>query len=133
MKYLLDTNICIYIIKQKPIKVLDKFKTLIPTDIAVSCITVAELRYGTYKSQQQEKNQKALNQFLLPLEIIDYDETATRYYAEIRGELEKKGIVIGAMDMLIASHAISLGITLVTNNVKEFQRIPNLTLENWAE
>lgn len=133
MKYLLDTNICIYIIKEKPTQVLDKFKTLAPTDVAISSITVAELCYGAYKSQQRAKNQNALNQFFLPLEIVAYDEKATQHYAEIRGELEKKGIVIGAMDMLIASHALSLGITLVTNNVKEFQRIPNLSIENWAE
>lgn len=100
--------------------------------MGISSITVAELEYGVYKSQQKEQNQTALNQFLIPLEIVPYDEKAAKVYAEVRGELERKGMVIGAMDMLIASQAISLEVTLVTNNVNEFSRIPNLVLENWV-
>ncbi|WP_413166072.1 type II toxin-antitoxin system tRNA(fMet)-specific endonuclease VapC [Capilliphycus salinus ALCB114379] len=132
MKYLLDTNICIYIIKIKPEQVLKKFASLSLSDVGISSITVAELEYGVYKSQQKEQNQTALNQFLIPLEIVPYDEKAAKVYAEVRGELERKGMVIGAMDMLIASQAISLEVTLVTNNVNEFSRIPNLVLENWV-
>ncbi len=112
MRFLLDTNICIYIIKQKPPKVFEKFQTLNPSDVGVSSITVAELEYGAYKSQRREQNRAALNQFLIPLEILPFDERATQTYGKIRAELERKGIVIGSMDMLIASQAMSLGLTL---------------------
>ncbi|MBD2542889.1 type II toxin-antitoxin system tRNA(fMet)-specific endonuclease VapC [Planktothricoides raciborskii] len=133
MKFLLDTNICIYIIKQKPAKVLEKFQRLNPSDVGISSITLAELEYGIAKSQQSDKNRIALNQFLITLEIVKFDEKASNIYGDVRAELERKGLVIGAMDMLIAAHAISLDLILVTNNVKEFSRIPNLRLENWAE
>ncbi|MEB3190416.1 MAG: type II toxin-antitoxin system VapC family toxin [Snowella sp.] len=133
MKYLLDTNICIYLIKQKPPKVLARFQTLALTDIGISSITVAELEYGVCKSQQQEKNRSALMQFLIPLEIVEFDQAAATLYGSIRSDLESRGLVIGAMDMLIAAHALSLGVTLVSNNVREFSRIANLSLENWAE
>jgi len=133
MRFLLDTNICIYIIKQKPPKVFDKFQTLTLSDVGVSSITVAELEYGAYKSQRQEQNRAALSQFLIPLEILPFDERATQTYGQIRAELERRGTVIGSMDMLIASQAISLGLTLVTNNVRELSQIPGLTLVNWVE
>jgi tRNA(fMet)-specific endonuclease VapC len=133
MQYLLDTNICIYLIKQKPPKVLERFSNLALSDIGISSITVAELEYGVYKSQQQEKNCSALMQFLIPLEIVEFDQAAATVYGEIRSDLESRGLVIGAMDMLIAAHALSLSVTLVSNNVREFSRIDNLSLENWAE
>jgi tRNA(fMet)-specific endonuclease VapC len=133
VKFLLDTNICIYIIKQKPAKVLEVFQKLHPSDVGISSITLAELEYGIAKSQQSEKNRMALNQFLITLEIVKFDEKASNIYGGIRAELERKGLVIGAMDMLIAAHAMSLDLILVTNNVKEFSRIPNLRLENWAQ
>ncbi|MEJ6480346.1 type II toxin-antitoxin system VapC family toxin [Nostoc punctiforme UO1] len=130
MRYLLDTNICIYLIKQKPQKVLDKFQTLSISDVGISSITIAELEYGVAKSQQQEKNRIALLQFLLPLEIVEFNQASATIYGSIRSDLENRGLVIGAMDMLIASHAVSLGVTLVTNNVREFSRISTLLLEN---
>lgn len=133
MRYLLDTNICIYLIKQKPQKVLDKFQTLTIFDVGISSITVAELEYGVAKSQQQEKNRTALLQFLFPLEIVEFNQGAAAIYGTIRSDLERRGLIIGAMDMLIASHALSLGVTLVTNNVREFSRIPTLSVENWVE
>jgi tRNA(fMet)-specific endonuclease VapC len=133
MQYLLDTNICIYPIKQKPPKVLAKFQTLVLSDIGISSITVAELEYGVCKSQQQEKNRNALMQFLIPLEIIKFDLAAATLYGSIRSDLESRGLIIGSMDMLIAAHALSLGVTLVSNNVREFSRIASLSLENWAE
>jgi tRNA(fMet)-specific endonuclease VapC len=133
MRFLLDTNTCIYIIKRKPPKVFDKFQTLEIFDVGISSITVAELEYGVYKSQRQQQNQAALSQFLIPLEIIPFDASATQTYGRIRAELEQQGIVIGSMDMLIASQAISLGLILVTNNVREFSRIPGLVLENWVD
>ncbi len=132
MKYLLDTNICIYLIKNKPLQVLAKFQTLEVSEIGISSITVAELEYGVSKSQQQSKNRDALMQFLIPLEIIEFNQEAAIAYGKIRSNLESRGLVIGAMDMLIAAHALSLGVTLVSNNLREFSRINNLSLENWA-
>lgn len=133
MRYLLDTNICIYLIKQKPQNVIARFQTLTISDICISSITVAELEYGICKSQQPDKNRKALTQFLLPLEIVEFGQAAAIIYGSIRSDLESRGLVIGSMDMLIAAHALSLGVTLVSNNVREFSRISNLSLDNWAE
>ena len=133
MKFLLDTNICIYIIKQKPREVLQKFNTYRVGDIGVSSITVAELEFGVQKSQFPARNQQALTQFLLPLKIVDFDRAAAIVYGDIRATLEKQGTPIGSLDTLIAAHAVSLDVTLVTNNVKEFNRISNLQLENWVD
>jgi len=130
--YLLDTNICIYIINKKPAKVLEKFNTISPTDIGISSITVAELNYGVEKSQFRGKNREALQMFLQPFDIFDFDYIATSFYGKIRHQLEKKGKPIGAMDLLIASHAMGLEKILVTNNAKEFSKIPNLKIENWV-
>lgn len=131
MKFLLDTNICIYIIKQKPIGVLNKFKAYDVGDIAISSVTVAELEFGVQKSQFPEKNRQALAQFLIPLSVVDFDRSAAIVYGKVRSNLEKQGTPIGSLDTLIAAHALSLQITLVTNNTKEFNRVPNLKLENW--
>lgn len=133
MRFLLDTNTCIYIIKRKPKKVLDKFQSLDISDVGISSITIAELEYGVYKSQRQEQNRIALTQFLISLQVVSFDEQTTQTYGKIRAELEHQGIVIGSMDMLIASQAISLGLILVTNNVRELSRIPALMLENWVD
>ncbi|MGV9141662.1 MAG: type II toxin-antitoxin system tRNA(fMet)-specific endonuclease VapC [Promethearchaeota archaeon] len=133
MEYLLDTNICIYIIKKRPGKVLDKFNTLSLGDVAISSITLAELHYGIMKSSNPKKNQEALDKFLTPLEILDFDYFATIDYGKIRADLEKKGTPIGPLDTLIAAHAKSQKLTLVTNNEKEFKRIPDLKIENWVK
>lgn len=133
MKYLLDTNICIYLIKQKPLHVLQKFQLHPVNSIGLSSITVAELQYGVQKSQHQVKNQQALTQFLLPFTMVDFDNQAAITYGKIRATLEQKGMSIGPLDTLIAAQALSLDVTLVTNNAKEFMRIPNLTIENWAD
>lgn len=132
MTYMLDTDICIYIIKEKPEKVLKKFKTLPIGDVAISAMTLSELHYGVCKSQHKKKNTDALTQFLIPLEILPFDDNAAYHYGDIRATLEKKGQPIGAMDFLIAAHARSLGLTLVTNNQKEFKRIDQLTIANWC-
>ena len=132
MEYLLDTNICIYIIKKKPFEVFEKFKTLTIGDVGISSITLAELQFGIEKSSNAEKNREALEKFLTPIEIIDYGFEASVEYGKIRAELEKKGIPIGPLDMLIASHAKSLDVVLVTNNVKEFESIAGLKIENWT-
>jgi len=129
---MLDTNICIYIIREKPIKVLKKLRTFDVTDIAISAITHSELEYGVAKSSRRKDNLEALNKFLSPVEIVPYDDKAAAYYGEIRNYLEKKGAIVGAMDMLIGAHAKSIPVTLVTNNLREFKRIPGLRAENWA-
>ncbi|MEE9431981.1 MAG: type II toxin-antitoxin system VapC family toxin [Melioribacteraceae bacterium] len=131
MKYMLDTNICIYIIKNKPIKVLNKFKKIDPKDVCISSITSSELWFGVYKSLSFEKNAIALEQFLSPLTILEYDNSAAKVYGKVRSQLEKKGKVIGGMDLLIAAHALSLELTLITNNTKEFKRVEGLNVSNW--
>lgn len=131
MKLLLDTNICIYIIKQQPITVLKRFLEYQVGDIGISSITLSELRYGVAKSAHKEKNAKALDGFIIPLEIVSFDEAAARVYGEIRATLEKSGTPIGSMDMLIAAHAVSLDIPLVTNNTREFVRVPSLNIIDW--
>ncbi len=133
MRFLLDTNICIYIIKRKPQQVIERFNTLQPSDIGISSITVAELEYGASKSQKPEQNKAALQQFLIPLEILVFDQQAAQVYGTIRADLERQGQVIGSLDMLIAAQAKSEDIVLVTNNVREFSRIPDLKLENWVD
>lgn len=133
MKYMLDTNICIYISKEKPKKVLDKFQSLEIGDICISMITFAELEYGVEKSKYTEKNRTALTSFLAPIEIIPFNQKAAIKYAEIRAILEKQGNIIGAYDLMIGAHAIAENLTLVTNNEKEFNRISELLIENWAK
>lgn len=133
MKYLLDTNICIYLIKKKPPEVLENLRKLSPIDICISSITAAELYYGAENSIYKERNRLALEEFLLPLEILPFDDKAALQYGIIRSELKIKGKIIGAMDMLIASHTIANNLTLVTNNEREFRRISNLKIENWTK
>lgn len=133
MRYMLDTNICIYIIREKPIKVLKKLRTFNLSDIVISAITHSELEYGVAKSSRRKKNREALIKFLAPLEIIPYDDKAAVNCGQIRTHLEKKGTVIGAMDMLIGAHACSIPVTLVTHNLREFKKIPGLRVDNWAK
>ncbi|MBW4054804.1 MAG: type II toxin-antitoxin system VapC family toxin [Proteobacteria bacterium] len=132
MKLMLDTNICIYIIKQQPVAVLKRFLEYQIGDICISSITLSELRYGVAKSSQKEKNAIALDEFIVPLEVVSFDESAAHVYGNIRAALEKADTPIGPMDMLIAAHALSLGIPLVSNNTREFLRIPSLTCINWT-
>jgi len=129
---MLDTNICIYIIKNKPKSVKEHFHAYHIGELCISSITVSELMYGVYKSEHKEKNLQVIEAFLLPFEIIDYDYSASIEYGKIRAYLEKKGQVIGNMDMQIAGHALALDLTLVTNNLKEFQRVDRLKLDNWV-
>jgi tRNA(fMet)-specific endonuclease VapC len=133
MEYLLDTNICIYIIKRKPAIVFERLRKIAFDSIAISSISVAELEYGVRKSFQPEKNNVALKDFLTPLTIVDFGYAATVEYGIIRSRLEIKGTPIGPMDLLIAAHAKSLDLTLVTNNESEFNRIDGLRVENWTK
>ena len=132
-KYLLDTNICIYLIKKKPKKVIKRLKKINISDVGISSITLSELEYGIEKSQYCDKNRLALIEFITPLEIYHYDDFAAKEYGKIRSDLEKKGKIIGPYDMLIAAHAKALNHVLVTNNEKEFKRVLGLNAENWVK
>jgi tRNA(fMet)-specific endonuclease VapC len=129
---MLDTNICIYILKNKPQKVAEKFKQYRIGDLSISSICVSELYYGSYKSQYVERNISVIEEFLSPLEIIKFDTKASIEYGKIRANLEKNGNIIDANDVFIAAHAKSLSATLITNNVKEFKRVEGLKVENWT-
>ena len=131
MRYLLDTNICIQIIRRKPSELLSRLTALPVGDIGLSTITVAELHVGVQKSRDPARNAEALTMFLLPLEIADFGYAAAEAYGRIRVMLEAIGTPIGPLDTLIAGHAVSLNTTLVTDNVAEFSRVPDLRIENW--
>jgi tRNA(fMet)-specific endonuclease VapC len=131
MKVMLDTNICIAIIKRKPPQVLKRFTAYKVGEIGISWVTLAELEFGVAKSQHLEKNQAALDEFVLPLEIANFDREAARAYGQVRAMLEKKGTPIGSLDTMIGAHALALGVTLATNNTGEFSRIKGLTVVDW--
>jgi tRNA(fMet)-specific endonuclease VapC len=132
MNYLLDTDICIYIINQKPPVVLKRVQSKRPGQIAISTITIAELEYGVARSRYPDRNRIALLEFLFPFTILEFDQKAPIEYGQIRALLETKGRPVGPMDLLLAAQAKSHNLILVTNNEKEFQRIDGLRLENWA-
>jgi tRNA(fMet)-specific endonuclease VapC len=132
MAYLLDTNICIYLIKKRPMEVLERFREHPVHEVAISVITRFELQYGVEKSQSPQRTQKALDTFLRPLNVLDLDTRAATHAANIRARLEHKGTPIGPYDLLIAGQARSMGMVLVTNNTREFKRIPDLPVENWV-
>ena len=131
--YLLDTNICIYIIKKKPVDVLKTLKTKLKKNIYVSSITIAELEYGVAKSQFPEKNKIALIEFLSIFNILPFDDIDAVEFGMIKTDLEKKGKIIGPMDLLIAGQAKSKKLILVTNNIKEFERVEGRKIENWVK
>lgn len=133
MRYMLDTNICIYAIKQKPKQVFQWLQTIDPQDVCVSSVTYAELVHGVEKSAAIEKNRVALSMLLAGIEILDFDTNAADQYGKVRADLEKRGAPIGPLDIMIAGHALSADCTIVTNNVGEFSRVKGLKIENWAE
>ena len=132
MMFMLDTNICIYAIKNKPEQVLTRLKENLSKGLCISEITLAELEHGVEKSAHPEKNTVALIQFLSILDVLSFNDLAAVEYGKICAYLQKRGTPIGTMDMLIAGHARSEGLILVTNNVREFERVPKLKIENWA-
>jgi tRNA(fMet)-specific endonuclease VapC len=131
IKFLLDTNIVIYVLKKRPLEVLKIFNAN-ASRMAISSITLSELIYGAEKSTNIAKNLEAIEDFVSHLEVLPYDARASQHYGQIKAALEKKGKIIGENDIHIAAHAISQGLILVTNNLKEFKRVPNLALENWV-
>ena len=131
LKYLLDTNIVIYVLKRRPKEVLAIFNAN-ASRMAISSITLSELIYGAEKSLNTDKNLEAVEEFVSHLEVLPYDAKASQHYGQIKAALEKKGQIIGENDIHIAAHAISHGLILASNNVREFKRVPNLALENWV-
>lgn len=129
---MLDTNICIYIIKKRPLSVLNRFSTIPRDEICISVVTLAELRYGVEKSSSKRFNQRILDDFLLRLTVLSWDEDAAMQYGRIRTILENKGLPIGNMDLLISAHALSQKHILVSNNLGEYERVPDLRYENWV-
>ncbi|MBR0419479.1 MAG: type II toxin-antitoxin system VapC family toxin [Erysipelotrichaceae bacterium] len=132
MRYMLDTNICIFLIRKKSDRVLQKLMEHDPEEICISSITYAELVHGVEKSKAIEKNRVLLTQLLSNIEVLDFGTKAADEYGNIRADLEIKGYPIGPLDTMIAAHAKSLGYILVTNNTREFNRVEGITVEDWA-
>lgn len=132
MKYMLDTNICICLIKRRPAEVVRRFLAQDPAELCISAVSYAELMHGVEKSQAPHKNRLALSLLLSPLAILPFDGRAAEEYGRIRAALERRGAPIGPMDLLIAAHARAAGLTVVTNNTREFDRVDGLTVENWV-
>lgn len=133
MKYFLDTNICIYALKDKFPGIKEKMEKISPSEIAIPSMVKAELYYGAQKSQNKKKVISALDKFLAPFDIIPFGNKEVTAYAEIRAKLEKSGKIIGPNDLIIAATTLSHGATLVTHNTREFERVENLSVEDWAE
>jgi tRNA(fMet)-specific endonuclease VapC len=132
LKYLLDTNIVIYVLKRRPAAILNIFNTN-ASRMAISSITLSELMYGAEKSVHVDKNLEAIEEFISHLDVLPYDAKASLHYGQVKASLEKKGEIIGENDIHIAAHTISQGLILVTNNLREFKRVSNLALENWID
>ena len=133
MKFMLDTDICICMIRQAPRLVLDHLNRTSPADVCISAITLSELEYGAFKSARPEQNRMRLAEFIAPLQVVPYETAAAAEYGSLRTALEQQGNLIGPLDMLIAAHALALDCALVTNNESEFSRVPGLRVLNWAK
>ncbi len=131
--YLLDTDTCIFTIRERPPEVIQRVKKMCCDKIFISSVTVSELEYGIQKSKQKCASRDALIRFLVPFEIVDFTARDACEYGKIRAWLEARGKIIGPYDLQIAAQAMSRGLTLVTNNVREFSRIPGLLIENWVQ
>ena len=131
LRYMLDTNICIYALKHKPAGVREAFEAH-GAHLSTSAVVIAELLYGAEKSARPDANREAIEAFAARLEVLPFDMEAADHYGRLRAELEASGRPIGPYDLMIAAHARSAGLALVTNNTKEFERVPGLLLENWA-
>lgn len=129
--YLIDTNTCIFLKNKKPIHVLEKLSSVLNQDVYISSVTIAEMQFGVYNSQNIEKNRISLTEFLAPFQIIAFDDRDAEYFGKIGAELKQKGELIGPYDMLIAAQALARRLILVTNNTKEFRRISELVIEDW--
>jgi tRNA(fMet)-specific endonuclease VapC len=130
--YLLDTNTCIYIINRKPLSTVNRIRSKHPDEVSISTITIAELEYGVHRSKHADQNRIALLEFLVPFTIVDFDQSAAAVYGSVRASLERKGIPIGPMDLLLAAQALSQNLIIVTNNERELRRVAGLQIENWV-
>ncbi|HOP08461.1 MAG TPA: type II toxin-antitoxin system VapC family toxin [candidate division Zixibacteria bacterium] len=133
MRFMLDTDICIELIRKRSPHLLRRLTRLRPDDVCVSAITLSELEYGVAKSAAPKQNKLALAEFMTPMTVMPYDDQVADRYGRIRSELEARGKRIGPLDTMIAAHALALGLTLVTNNEREFRRVPDLQVENWEK
>ena len=133
MRFMLDTNICIDLIRQRSERILRRLKRRKLEDLCVSAVTLSELEYGVAKSSDPARNRLALAAFMTPLTVMPYDDRVAAEYGRIRAELERGGMPIGPLDTLIAAHALTLGLTMVTSNEREFRRVPDLNVQNWAK
>ena len=133
MKYLRDTNICVFVIRAKVPLVLQRFQQHLPDELVISSVTLAELRYGADKSHNPVRNHSALDAFLAPIQIGAFDAECADYYGKLRCNLERRGVPIGPLDTMIAAHSLRLQVPLVTNNTGEFSRVPGLRLEDWSK
>ena len=133
MKYLLDTNTCMYIMNRQPMAARDAFARVKPDEVGISTVTLSELWYGVENSSRRDQNEILLHMFTASLIIAQYDDMAAEQYGFIRTHLKKTGSMIGEMDLLIAAHAKALDVVLVTNNLREFRRVSGLKLENWID
>lgn len=133
MRFMLDTNVCIDLIRSRSARVLRRLKRMRPDDVCVSSVTLSELEYGVAKSAAPEKNKLALAEFMTPISVAPYDDKVAPYYGRIRAELDVQGTPIGSLDTMIAAHAVTLGVTLVTRNEREFRRVADLRVENWEK
>ena len=131
MRYMLDTAACVDIIREKPPAVLDRLCRESVDAVCISTIALSELEYGVSKSADLDRNRVALTEFVTPLQVLPYDDQAAHSYGVIRADLEARGVPIGSLDMLIAAHALSRGLVVVTSNEREFSRVPGLRVENW--
>ena len=132
MRYMLDTDICSYIMKRSHEPLLRRLQKVPVGDVCISVVTKSELLFGVEISRRQRQDQAALNSFLAYVDVLDFPDKACSHYAQIRAELKNAGAMIGANDLFIAAHARSLGLTLVTNNTREFGRVRKLAIENWT-
>ncbi len=132
IRYMLDTDICSYVIRERPLEVFEKFKKIEVNQLCISVVTYAELIYGVEHSSSRKINRPIVDDFVRHLDIITWDENAAEHYGKIRAFLRAEGNIIGSMDMMIAAHARSQNMILITNNDKHFKRVPKLRLENWV-
>ncbi len=133
MRFMLDTNVCIDLIRRKTPTILHNLRRTNPQDVCVSVVTLSELEYGVAKSAAPERNRLALTEFMAPIAVLAYGDLVAPVYGRIRAQLEAKGEGIGSLDTLIAAHALSANLILVTNNEREFRRVPDLRMVNWAK
>ena len=133
MRYMLDTNTCVDLIRRRGDRILRTMQRLRPDDLCVSSVTLSELEYGAAKSADPGRNRLALAEFMTPLAVLPYDDAVAPVYGRVRAVLEREGTPIGPLDTMIAAHALALGLTVVTNNEREFRRVAGLNVQNWAK